>query len=1070
MRESKRIKRLFTLAICLTLIIVCANYLLLRHFMTTQDHVASMIDLSGKQRMYSQKAIIWSNKLIAADNDTKRERARDELKAIATEILEANRLLTDPNTHIGKVTQNNKALMSLYFRAPTRLDGMIHIFTYHINQLAEAKDATLNKNNPHYAYITHNVSDKLITNLERAVALHKQENHKDLRILHSASLSLYIGALAIIAGLSWLIFIPVMRNVNSSIRLMELQQKVTIAANESDSIQDSIKYALDRICEFAEWPLGHAYIFNAENNTLSSMKLWHYNDKERFADLIDISEQSVFLPQQDLIGKAYVSSELTWLLNIQNAPDFLRKKAVNDANLHATYVFPISVSKKVVAVMEFFTEETSPPSQSFLKVMTNIAKQLGQTFERAQFQEHAQLLETIISSANDGIIVTKANLNAPGPEIVYVNKAFTEISGYSAEEAIGRCPRFLQSEFTKQETLAELRAALDEGKPFKDELLNQHKNGENYWLDISIVPIKNSLGVITHFAAIERDITAKKKEELNQKNMWLQLKRANLKVEAAARDLQDSLTKAQEASKAKSDFLANMSHELRTPMNGVLGMAHLLADTTLNQEQKDFVSTINGSAENLLMLLNDILDFSKIEAGALQLEHIPFSMSDAIHNTANLLRLQAEKKNVELLVDCEPLIPANIWGDSGRTKQVIMNLLGNAIKFTEHGYVRLSARLQEKDEAQFIVINVQDTGLGIPAHKLEMIFDKFTQGDTSITRKYGGTGLGLAITKQLVTLMGGEIGVESAEGKGSTFWFSIPCVEATAQDIDSHKDKRSTRATMSDNAIPIGQAKALLVEDYHVNQVFAMKLLKKFGFTHIDLAENGLEALERLRKDDYHIIFMDCQMPELDGYQATQKIRLIEEGTPKHTPIVAMTANAMMGDREKCLKAGMDDYLSKPLRAEHLKTILQTWFILNETPSTANPSASAIAVSAYTEEKTSEEAPINLEQLRSFTDGDPEEEKLLAQLFIDQANEMIQLLAESTQKEACETWKSAAHRFKGASGNLGAMQLHHLCKRAETDFEDPAPQKHKMLEAIKQETARVASYFQHVSMAHNATS
>jgi CheY-like chemotaxis protein/nitrogen-specific signal transduction histidine kinase/HPt (histidine-containing phosphotransfer) domain-containing protein len=525
-------------------------------------------------------------------------------------------------------------------------------------------------------------------------------------------------------------------------------------------------------------------------------------------------------------------------------------------------------------------------------------------------------------------------------------------------------------------------------------------------------------------------------------------------MEAVARDMEESLTKAEAANKAKGDFLSNMSHELRTPMNGVLGMASLLAETPLNDEQKEFVSTINSSGESLLMLLNDILDFSKIEAGALVLEHIAFNFTEALHKTTSLLRSQAEKKGIDLRLDCEANVPPYMWGASGRIRQIIMNLLSNAIKFTERGYVRVSVRLQEIDGGDRLYVTVEDTGTGIPSDKLGTIFEKFTQADSTITRKYGGTGLGLTITKQLVELMGGEMGVESAEGKGSSFWFTIPYKPAQAIDIRVQSVERTMRCQAVETLHPIGDAKVLLVEDYHVNLVFAEKLLRKFGFKHIDTAENGVQAIEKYRTNTYDMIFMDCQMPELDGYQATQKLRLLEEGTPVHTPIVAMTANAMMGDREKCLKAGMDDYLSKPLRAEHLKHILQTWFVLDEGKATISALKSDAPAL-----KEVEEAPVDMEQLRMFTDGDLTEEKALSTLFLDQAQEMISLLQQSTSEDKHAVWKSAAHRFKGSSGNLGAMKLHHLCMHAETHFKDSEAKKLEMLIAIKDETKRVELFF-----------
>lgn len=524
------------------------------------------------------------------------------------------------------------------------------------------------------------------------------------------------------------------------------------------------------------------------------------------------------------------------------------------------------------------------------------------------------------------------------------------------------------------------------------------------------------------------------------------------KTERAERESRHARKTAEQAAASKSDFLANMSHELRTPMNGVLGMAHLLADTELTEEQRQYVSTINGSGENLLMLLNDILDFSKIEAGALTLENIAYPVKEAITGAMNLLRPQADKKDIDFQIEYEACVPDYIWGDSGRIRQIITNLAGNAIKFTESGYVRLTARMQERANGNHLHISVEDTGMGIPADQLEKIFDKFTQADASVTRKFGGTGLGLAISKQLVELMGGYIGVESVLGKGSTFWFVVPCEIAQATDIIATKETLSQILPNQINKLPLSQAQILLVEDYPVNQVFAQKLIKKFGGQDIDMAEDGSEALLKFHEKQYDIIFMDCQMPKIDGYIATQEIRMLEALSNHHTPIVAMTANAMMGDREKCLKAGMDDYLSKPLRAAHLRKILETWFLLD--------TEKAIITNLPPEApKELYETPIDMAQLRIFTNGDAEEEKELFTLFMEQANIMIDVLNKNTGENDNEAWKSAAHRFKGSAGNLGAMKLHHLCKRAELHFEDVEPKKLEMLSAIQAETIRVERFF-----------
>lgn len=1049
-QETGKIKRLFAAAVALTVLIIATEYILLSRFIESQHYAADMINISGKQRMLSQRMALWAERLADSHTQEQRKEARAELNALADRMMQAHEILTNPQKTMGKVTHDSDRLQEIYFHTPIYLDQQVRQYVMHVRSFASLPDAMTHLSNTHLDYILNEASTPLLEGFESAVLVYRDENANELTLLKILSVGVFTVALAVIASLWGVVFRPMLRKINDTLQLMKLQQRVAVAANEAESIAEGLQAGIDSICEYTGWPVGHAFIYSTKKKALVSSGVWQIKDTVRYLSFRQGSEHIAFAPGEGFIGEVYNDATPMWILDVEQSEAYKRKEEAMKAGLRTAFAFPIFVGRKAVAVMEFYSPEAGIPDETLLHAMAHVGKQLGQAIERAHFNEKAVLLQTAIDSANDSIIIMETKAETDRLEITYANDAFSRMSGYASNEILGQSPDRLWGEFTKQETLKEMRSAMQEGRAFKDELLYYRKDGQTYWVESSVVPVKDKSGAITHYASIDHDITTRKQNEIESMNMMVQIKRANLKAEAAARDLQVSLKKAEEANKAKSDFLANMSHELRTPMNGVLGMAQLMADTPLNAEQREFIGTINSSAENLLMLLNDILDFSKIEAGALVLEHVPFPLAYTLTRTADLLRVQADRKGIELRMDCDSELPAYIWGDPGRLRQVVTNLLGNAIKFTETGYVCLHARREEKADGAVFHISVEDTGVGIAPEKLHEIFDKFTQADASITRKYGGTGLGLAITRQLVTVMGGEIWVKSEPGRGSTFHVTLPCQPANHEEVYAHEEKRQMLQLPDKALMEIGHAKALLVEDYPVNRVFAEKLLRKFGFVHIDVAENGAEALQKYRQQSYDIIFMDCQMPELDGYQATERLRILEEGSKTHTPIIAMTANAMVGDREKCLKAGMDDYLSKPLRADHLKKILLGYFVMEE--------SRAQIITPSVLETPTEQAPVNMEQLRMFTNGDPQEERELFTLFLSQAHDILEVLRHNTAAGSKDAWKSAAHRFKGSSGNLGAMQLHQLCKHAEIHFEDAEPQKLTMLTALLQETKRVQDY------------
>jgi len=469
------------------------------------------------------------------------------------------------------------------------------------------------------------------------------------------------------------------------------------------------------------------------------------------------------------------------------------------------------------------------------------------------------------------------------------------------------------------------------GEPLIDHVTKHlWPDGRETWSLNIAVAIRNNEGEVIGLFGTNKDITEKKLLE--------QALIANQKLAAMTTQAQALAAEARQANQAKSAFLATMSHEIRTPLNGVVGMAGLLLDTRLGAPQRELAETIVHSAQALLGLLNNILDFSRIEEGKVDIELIDFELRPLLDEIVRIIASQARDKDVRVSMTTDPEIPRTLRGDAFRLRQALLNLCSNAVKFTQRGDVAVSAAVVERSEQDITVtFDVRDTGIGIPADRLQSLFHPFSQVDTSTTRRFGGTGLGLSIVKRLAELMGGRVGVESQEGVGSRFWFEVPLLfpmedragsSALAQGAVLATDSDATasqQSTIQQRSTERAARRILLVEDNAVNQKVALFTLARLGY-RADVAPDGRQAVLAWQRGDYELILMDCEMPVLDGYEATRQIRA-EEAGGRHIPIIALTAHAVTGAEAECRAAGMDAYLTKPLIREQLEKQLERFLL-----------------------------------------------------------------------------------------------------------------------------------------------
>jgi len=506
-----------------------------------------------------------------------------------------------------------------------------------------------------------------------------------------------------------------------------------------------------------------------------------------------------------------------------------------------------------------------------------------------------QYAEKAIDSTNEGYWVIDADGN-----FVEVNPGYCRMMGYSHAQIMKMCIADFEAVATMVQIRAQIQRIIQKGY---ERFETRHRHIDGHWIELEITVT----GVDDRYlVAFLRDIGERK---------------------AADAALREATQQAEQANRAKSEFLANMSHEIRTPMNGVLGLTEVVLDSPLEPQQREHLELVKSAAVSLLVILNDILDLSKIEAGKLGIEQVPYSPAGVMRDVTQAVRARAQAKGLSLQCETDPSVPEKVLGDPVRLRQILLNLCDNAIKFTDTGSVsvRAQATLTDTGDCELMVC-VRDTGIGIPADKQDVIFQSFNQADTSTTRKYGGTGLGLTICASLAALMGGRIWLESEAGQGSSFWFTVQGVVAPpGQAGFGDRPAEPVQSQPAEKTRPVSQPadhrlQILLAEDNPLNQRLAVLLLERWGH-EVALAQDGFEAVTLFGQRDWDLVLMDMQMPNMDGVAATRAIRATETGG-RRTPIVAMTANAMNADRELCLEAGMDAFLSKPFEVERFRTLV----------------------------------------------------------------------------------------------------------------------------------------------------
>ncbi len=786
-----------------------------------------------------------------------------------------------------------------------------------------------------------------------------------------------------------------------SARLRSIQLEVARALAQAGD-EDPLPAVLEKLCRGLGWVCAEAWE-TEESGVIRRSRAWSQDKSAEVSAFLAAAADERLAPGKGPAGRACAARAPLWIADASTDAGFARAGAAARAGLRAALCVPLVHAERPYGAICVFGPVVQAPEQDILDLAESLAGQIGLSLARRRAQADAARAaaerRAVFDAATEVAIITT---DVDGT-IRLFNAGAERMLGYAASELSGLRPVGML--FERAEISARLRelarehggprrvprAAVFAGRALLGGGVEQRewtfvrRDGKRVPVQLIVNVIRDADGLAAGFLGIATDITERRRVQQEL---------------ARARDL------ALEAAQAKSDFLANMSHEIRTPMNAIIGMTDLLIGTNLDERQREFARTARAAGEALLGVINDVLDFSKLEAGRLSVESIPFDPRELVREAAALVSAAASAKGLRLSVSVPEDAPSPLLGDPHRLRQVLLNFLSNAVKFTEKGSIVASlTKLESADERTRLRLSVSDQGPGIPPETLRTLFRPFTQADASTTRRYGGTGLGLAISKQLVERMGGQVGVDSEPGRGSTFWCEIPFVLASASTRPAREPASAApeRAAGDPSAPPRAQAltrrrvRVLVVDDNPVNRRLASLQLESLGYA-CEALPDAAAALARLDAGPAEIIFLDCQMPGMDGYTAAREMRSREaaSGRPR-AAIIAMTAHALAGDREKCLSAGMDDYVAKPVRLEDLSRALTRW----------DP---ALDAAALAELKASAGA-----QLPS-----------LVGVFVEHSRKIVGELDAALARADLQAAARLMHGLRGSAGSFGAVGVARL--------------------------------------------